>query len=394
MKNRNTIFTTILLASFGFLPGAQAVVPAPDGGYPSGNTAEGQNALFSLTTGGFNTAVGFLSLRSNTTGEFNTGIGAATLFVNTSFGNTATGAGALLSNTTGPQNTANGAFALFSNINGGLNTAAGYGALYNNTTGSTNTANGRQALFDNTTGIRNTAMGVNAGYNVTGSGNICIGADVSGVAGIDNTTWIGNVYTTVQPVVGVDPDNVTVNSAGRLGRGAVSSRRYKHDIKLMGKASEALFKLKPVRFRYKEEFDSTQTLAFGLIAEEVAEVYPDLVGRDPEGQPESVRYEQINAMLLNEFLKEHRKVEAQARKVQEQEATTAQLKSAVVQQRKNFEARIAQQQKAMEAVMARLKEQDSKIQKVSAQIEVSTAAGQRVAENREPQPNLPRQPNF
>jgi hypothetical protein len=361
MKNRNTIFTTILLASFGFLPGAQAVVPAPDGGYPSGNTAEGQNALFSLTTGGFNTAVGFLSLRSNTTGEFNTGIGAGTLFVNTSFGNTATGAGALLSNTTGPQNTANGGLALFSNINGGLNTATGYGALYNNTTGSTNTANGRQALFDNTTGIRNTALGVNAGYNVTGSGNICIGADVSGVAGIDNTTWIGNIYTTVQPVVGVDPDNVTVNSAGRLGRGAVSSRRYKHDIKLMGKASEALFELKPVSFRYKEEFDSTQTLAFGLIAEEVAEVYPDLVGRNRGGQPESVRYEQINAMLLNEFLKEHRKVEEQARKVQEQEATTAQLTSAV-----------AQQQKEIQALTANLKEQITQIRKMSAQLAVAS----------------------
>jgi uncharacterized coiled-coil protein SlyX len=361
MKNRNTIFTTILLASFGFLPGAQAVVPAPDGGYPSGNTAEGQNALFSLTTGGFNTAVGFLSLRSNTTGEFNTGIGAGTLFVNTSFGNTATGAGALLSNTTGPQNTANGGLALFSNINGGLNTATGHGALYNNTTGSTNTANGRQALFDNTTGIRNTALGVNAGYNVTGSGNICIGADVSGVAGIDNTTWIGNIYTTVQPVVGVDPDNVTVNSAGRLGRGAVSSRRYKHDIKLMGKASEALFELKPVSFRYKEEFDSTQTLAFGLIAEEVAEVYPDLVGRNPGGQPESVRYEQINAMLLNEFLKEHRKLEEQSRKVQEQEATTAQLKSAV-----------AQQQKEIQALTASLKEQITQIRKMSAQLAVAS----------------------
>ena len=188
----------LVLACFALSQRVHGVVPAPDGGYPNGNTAEGQDALFSLTTGGFNTAVGFLSLRSNTTGEFNTGIGAGTLFVNTSFGNTATGAGALLSDTTRPQNTANGALALFSNITGGLNTATGYGALYNNMTGSTNTANGRQALFDNTTGIRNTALSVNAGYNVTGSGNVCIGADVLGVAGVDNTTWIGNIYTTVQ----------------------------------------------------------------------------------------------------------------------------------------------------------------------------------------------------
>jgi hypothetical protein len=118
---------------------------------------------------------------------------------------------------------------------------------------------------------------------------------------------------TVQPVVGIDPD----------------SRRYKHDIKPMDKASEALYALKPVSFRYNRQYDATQTLAFGLIAEEVAEVYPDLVGRNAEGQPESVRYEQINAMLLNEFLKEHRKVqelEANAVRQQKQiEALTAGL---------------------------------------------------------------------
>jgi hypothetical protein len=381
----------ILLACFGLAPMAQAVGPDTDGSIAGANngegigvlvsrtsgvwntgtgfealnhltagnqnTATGLRALFSDTNGGFNTATGVLSLFSNTSGFFNNATGAYSLAHNTDgSSNTANGYSALYFNTEGNQNTATGFAALYRNINGGLNTATGYGALYNNTTGSTNTANGRQALFDNTTGIRNTALGVNAGYNVTGSGNVCIGADVLGVAAIDNTTWIGNIYTTVQPVVGVDPDSVTVNSAGRLGRGAVSSRRYKHDIKLMGKASEALFKLKPVSFRYKEEFDSTQTLAFGLIAEEVAEVYPDLVGRNPEGQPESVRYEQINAMLLNEFLKEHRKVEQQERKMQELEATVAQLAATV-------------------------KEQDSKIQRVSAQLEVNKTAPQIVLNN-------------
>jgi uncharacterized coiled-coil protein SlyX len=155
----------------------------------------------------------------------------------------------------------------------------------------------------------------------------------------------------VQPVVGTDPDVVTINSDGRLGRANVSSRRYKHDIKPMEKASEALFALKPVSFRYNREYDATQTIAFGLIAEEVAEVYPDLVGRDRKGQPESVRYEQINAMLLNEFLKEHQKVN-------KQQATIAELTSTV-----------AQQQKGMEVLTTQLREQAARIQKVSARLE-------------------------
>ena len=172
---------------------------------------------------------------------------------------------------------------------------------------------------------------------------------------MDNSCFIGNIYSNVQPIVGTDPDSVTINSNGRLGRGNVSSRRYKHDIKPMEKASEALYALKPASFRYNKEYDATQTLAFGLIAEEVAEVYPDLVGRNPKGEPESVRYEQINAMLLNEFLKEHRKNE-------EQKATIARLKSADAKQ----EATIAKQQKQIEALTAGL-------QKVSAQMEKSKA---------------------
>ena len=198
----------------------------------------------------------------------------------------------------------------------------------------------------NTTGLENTAIGSNAGFNITGTGNVCIGEGMLGVAGEFNTTWIRNIHNTVQPVAGTDPDNVTVNSAGRLGRGNVSSRRYKHDIKPMDNASEAVLALKPVTFRYNKEYDATQTLAYGLIAEDVAQVYPDLVGRNREGQPESVRYEQINAMLLNEFLKEHRKNEEQ-------------------------EAMIARQQKQIEALTAGL-------QKVSALVETSRTAPQLV----------------
>ena len=239
--------------------------------------------------------------------------------------------------------------ALVNNTTGGNNTANGSGALSNNTTGGDNTANGFGALNNNTTGNNNTAIGLGAGVLITGGGNVCIGANVFGVAGENDTTRIRNIYNTVQPVVGTNPDYVTVDSSGRLGRANLSSRRYKHDIKPIDKASEALFALRPVSFRYTKQYDATQTIAFGLIAEEVAEVYPDLVGRNSEGQPESVRYEQINAMLLNEFLKEHRKNEEQ-------------------------EAMIARQQRQIDALTAGL-------QKVSAQIEASKPAPQVVNNN-------------
>jgi len=394
MKTTIRLFFALLALFSLFAAGreADAVSPPPDGGYPNFTTAEGQNALQNLSTGSANTAVGWFSLFSDTTGSFNTATGAGTLLFNTAEGNTAFGAAALLnntigldntaigaaallsnaegtgntatgfqalySNTDGVANTANGTLALHGNTIGEFNTASGDGALFSNTEGFGNTANGGSALLSNTTGNNNTALGYNAGFNVTGTGNVCIGEGVLGVAGEFNTTWIRNIHNTVQPVVGTDPDNVTVNSAGRLGRGDVSSRRYKHDIKPMDSASEAILALKPVTFRYNKEYDATQTLAFGLIAEDVAQVYPDLVGRNPHGQPESVRYEQINAMLLNEFLKEHRKV-------QELEVTIADAKSSVAKQ----EAIIAHQQKQIDALTEGL-------QKVSAQLEASKPAPQ------------------
>jgi hypothetical protein len=286
------------------------------------------------------------ALESNTTGEENT----------------ANGYRALLENTTGNLNTAIGADALGNNTTGATNTANGVGALASNINGSANTANGYQALADNTVGTGNTALGFTAGLNITGGDNVCIGRGMEGVAGVDDTTWIRNIYTTVQPVVGTDPDVVTINSDGRLGRANVSSRRYKHDIKPMDKASEAIYALEPVSFRYHKQYDATQTLAFGLVAEEVAEVNPDLVGRNPEGQPESVRYEQINAMLLNEFLKEHKKIEEQNRKIQEQETTIAKLQS------------------EMKTLSTTVNEQASQLQKVSLQLQINNAPAQVIAE--------------
>jgi uncharacterized coiled-coil protein SlyX len=161
---------------------------------------------------------------------------------------------------------------------------------------------------------------------------------------------------------------VTINIDGRFVRATFSSRRYKHDIQPMHTASEAIYQLKPVSFRYHKEYDRTQTIAFGLIAEEVAEVHPDLVGRNREGQPESVRYEQINAMLLNEFLKAHGKV-------QEQAATISELQATVAQQQKTFDSRLAEQQKQIEALTEGL-------QKVSAQLETRNPAPQMVKNNR------------
>jgi hypothetical protein len=324
LKRATPVFLVALaLACFGLSPTAQAVVPAPDGGYPGGNTAEGQAALLHLTTGGFNTAVGFLSLRSNPAGSFNTAVGAGTLLANTADENTATGAGALLSNTTGVNNTANGAFALFFNTTGSFNTAYGNGALFNNTTGGGNAAIGGDALLSNTIGGGNVALGGSAGSNATGFNNVYIGAGMEGVAGESNACYIASIFgQMVNPATGVA---VFVDTNGKLGT-VVSARRFKHDIKPMDKASEAILALKPVTFHYKS--DATNTPCFGLVAEEVAEVNPNLIVRDKNGEILSVRYDQMNAMLLNEFLKEHRRVEQMQKQI---EALTAGLQKVSTQ---------------------------------------------------------------
>ena len=337
----------------------------------SSNTADGYNALVFNTTGVNNVATGDFALTLNTTGEGNTADGSGALGSNTTGNfNTAAGASALESNTTGSNNTANGLLVLFSNTTGFQNTANGSGALTLNTTGHRNTANGYQALFNNiignfntaegfqalynNTGSNNVGLGFNAGTNLTtGSGNVCIGYNVLGVAGESNITRIKNVYTSV-----ASGRAVYVNSDNKIGT-LVSSRRFKDEINPMEEASEAVLALKPVSFRYKKEVDASGTLQFGLVAEEVADVNADLVTRDSDGKPETVRYEAVNAMLLNEFLKEHRKVEA--------------LEAKVVQQRKDFQAAIVN---LKETVTARLDEQSAQIQKVSAQFEASNPAPQ------------------
>ena len=379
----------LLLAWFWASPTVQAVVPAPDGGYPNFNTAEGENALFSLTTGVFNTALGGQALFSNTNGNTNTAVGLNALFSNKGSQNVAVGGQALQSNTTGFQNAAIGWRALFMNTTGFHNTATGPEALLRNTTGNHNTATGDLALGSNTTGNFNTTDGAHSlVLNTTGTLNIVLGfaagqnlttgsnnIDVAngGVAAESNAIRIGNqvafsdmdgimhpahTKTFIAGIHGVAVTGaaVVVSSSGQVGV-APSSARFKDEIKPMDKASEAILALKPVTFRYKKELDPEGIPQFGLVAEQVEKVNPDLVAHDAKGKPYTVRYEVVNAMLLNEFLKEHRKVQ-------------------------ELEATVAQQHKGIEVLAAQLKEQASQIQKVSAQLELSTSAPQMAGNDR------------
>jgi hypothetical protein len=410
------VLITFALVCFALLPEVQAVVPAPDGGYPGNNTAEGQNALLNLNVnnGTNNTAVGWWALRTNVEGDFNTAIGSAALATNTGDGNTAIGGAALFSNTTGDYNMAAGLLALYHNTAGTLNTALGASTLQSNQQGISNTAAGYQALYindssgtghgsynsafgafaltnnddgeancafgtgamefnstgldnvavgtdalsSNTIGVGNTAVGTDALesstgssnvalgafsglHQTTGSGNVYIGADMSGVAGESNACYIASIFGQTS-ATGIP---VLINSDNKLGT-VTSSKRFKEEIRSMNKTSEAIFSLEPVTFRYRKEIDPAGTSQFGLIAEEVAKVNPTLVLPDKEGQPYTVRYDAVNAMLLNEFLKEHKNV-------QEQGATIRRL------------------EKQIEALTAGL-------QKVSAQLELNKPAPQTV----------------
>jgi uncharacterized coiled-coil protein SlyX len=295
----------VTLAWFGLSPATQAISPPPVGGYPRQNTATGDYALFNLTTGTRNTAIGFWALNTNTTGSKNTAIGFF-------------------------------------------------------------------ALQDNTTGKNNIALGDSSGVFTLGDNNIHIGnvgaeesdtIRIGTVAGQGIREFQSNTYIAgISGVTIAGGVPVVIDAAGHLGS-TTSSERFKDEIKPMDKASEAILALKPVTFHYKKGLDPDGIPQFGLVAEQVQKVNPDLVARDAEGKVYTVRYEAVNAMLLNEFLKEHRKV-------QEQEATISQLKSTVAEQN----ATIAQQQKGMEVVTARLNEQATQIQKVSAQLEASKPA--------------------
>ena len=362
-KNTLSLIFVFLLTGFASLHPAQAVVPPPDGGYPNFTTAEGLNALKNLTTGVGNTGIGWYSLFANSSGSYNTGVGAAALLFNTTGEqNTATGVAALFNHGTGNANTAIGSLALFSDTSGQLNTAIGAGALFSNVggpfpgsfntatgasalasnTGGDNTATGAQALQSNTSGNDNTAVGLNAlvmnttgDHNValgsmagsqqtTGSHNIYIGASIAGSAGESDACYIASIFG--QTSASGAP--VLINSNNKLGT-MTSSKRFKEEIKPMDKASNALFALNPVTFRYRKEIDPAGTTQLGLVAEDVEKVDPNLIVRDKEGKAYSVRYDQVNAMLLNEFLKEHRQVGEQESKIEQQDAKIARLEQQI-----------------------------------------------------------------
>ena len=394
------------------------------------NTAVGDNALLNSTTGGSNTAVGASALEANTDGSNNTAVGSAALatlghdgtdntavgagalssdssgnfctamgfnalFKNTASNNTAVGDQALVNNTSGTENTATGTGALFNNAHGGNNTADGFEALFSNTA-SNNTADGFLALENNNTGHDNTAQGFQAlKSNTTGSNNIAIGSSAGsalttgsnnidicafGSAGESNTVRLGKIGLQtscyIQGIYHATASSgipVVVNSNGQLGT-TTSSERFKEEIKPMDKASEAILGLKPVTFRYKKELDPDGIPQFGLVAEQVEKINPELVVRDDKGQIYTVRYDAVNAMLLNEFLKEHQKTEEQSRAIAELRSTVAKQEATIAQQQRDFRSAARAQQKEIETLTAGL-------QKVSAQVGVDQTALQLAVNN-------------
>jgi Chaperone of endosialidase len=325
----------LLLSLFILLLSAHAAQAQPYLGTGAGNpgvstgarnTALGDNALSSNTSGFDNTAVGFDACRSTTSGFLNTALGSFALDANTTGSlNTAIGNGALPSNTTGNTNTAVGVDALDRNTTASANTAVGYEALFGTTTGGNNTALGANSLA-NTGGTNNIGIGVFAGANITnGSYNIDIGNSAPGNE--SNTIRIGNITRqTAAFLAGVNGATISsgtqvfVDASGQLGT-LTSSVRFKEDIEPMGEASHDLMKLRPVTFRYKAPYDDgSHTLQYGLIAEEVAKVYPELVQLDAKGQPLTVRYHSINVMLLNELQNQQAQLDQQAARIKRLEA--------------------------------------------------------------------------
>jgi Chaperone of endosialidase len=357
--------------------------PSSDDGFVGvGNTASGRDALLSNTSGSFNTASGYQALSSNTTGTYNTAIGVASLYSNNGNFNTAAGAGALNANTSGNSNTGLGQNALLANTTGNDNTANGYQALDHNTSGDYNTASGFESLQANTIGNGNTASGYNAllhnraGGNNTASGRQALSSNIQGsyniaegyqagsklttgsynieignvgVAAEHDTIRIGTQNTQTQTFIagiyensGVSGLTVVVDSNGQLGTSSASSERFKTAVLPMGLSTSKLEQLRPVSFRLKS--DPTGPTRYGLIAEEVAMVYPELVVRGQGGRVDGVRYEELAPMLLNEMQKDHAAlrearalIESQARQLMETnllvKRLAAQLDSTLVTQR-------------------------------------------------------------
>ena len=349
--NRNTAEGTDALFSLNIDLGLDNTALGYDALYLNtngyGNTGAGSYALYS-NNGIYNTGLGFDALYNNTSGGYNTACGTGALFNNnTGHDNTAVGFNALNQSTSGSTNIALGSGALYNNTTGGGNIAVGYAALANsktpnnniaigilaedaNSTGGSNVAIGSNALYSNSTGGINTVIGDSAGFGIKGDRNIAVGASAgknlttgsynldignAGVAGESGTIRLGTAgHHVAAYMAGISGATVAsgvgviVSTDGHLGT-VNSSARYKERIQPMDKRSEEILALQPVTFRYKKELDPDKIPQFGLIAEQVERVDPDLVARDEQGKAYSVRYDAVNAMLLNEFLKEHHRVQ-------------------------------------------------------------------------------------
>jgi hypothetical protein len=403
-QTKRTFLCYVVLVWSALPPTAHAT--CQNGCLAGDNTVLGDDALTSLTTGGSNTAIGSQALFNNTTGGANVAVGWSSLYYNTTgSGNTALGYYAMFSATTGGANTAIGNFA-FAYSSGTSNTAVGDAALENNSgdnntatglgalgynTGAQNTATGNFALQYNGPGSNNTAVGYFALKASTNNNNIAVGSyagsevttggnniDIgnSGASADNKTIRIGVAKThRAAFVAGINGATVPggvgviIDASGHLGT-VTSSGRFKEAIKPMDKSSEVLLALQPVTFRYKKELDPKAIPHFGLVAEDVAKVDPDLVALDDEGKPYTVRYEAVNAMLLNEFLKEHRKVEEQSSRIAQQD------------RRVEEQATINQRQEATIARLeATLKAQGAQIQKVSEEVNERASISRVVAHN-------------
>jgi FtsZ-binding cell division protein ZapB len=349
------VVASLLLALGQPAPGAELNPTLSDGNY---NTRGGTNALPKTTGPGNydNTAFGYGALYYNTAGYHNTASGAWALYNNTAgYGNTASGSFALYANTAGKYNTASGFYALHNNTEGNYNTASGGNALYSNTKGRFNTAMGYAALKKLVSGNKNIAVGINAGFNLTsGTSNIYLGN--SGIAKESTTMRLGSVQTRtfIAGIWGTTVANgvpVLIDSNGQLGTPGMSSQRFKEDIRDMADSSRGIFDLRPVTFHYKKPAeDGSKPLEYGLIAEEVAPVYPNLVVYGADGQIETVQYHKLTPMLLNELQRLNRQLNTQTQQLNAQAQQLAELKA----ENESLRAELKAQSDSLRAVVGRL----------------------------------------
>ena len=328
---RNISLTAVLTCGPGIYFDASNNLAAVPGQWPNldasvagANTAFGDSALVAETDGFANSAFGAFALRDNTSGYGNSAFGQGAMKRSvTGYQNSAFGGEALGSNTSGHDNSVFG-LTMGSNTTGSGNSAVGVSALEQNTTGSNNVAIGQHAIWQNTTGSENVAIGPGAGAPlVTGSNNVYLASDNIGAAAESNTIRIGSPATqSAAFLAGVSGTNlgaqpqVVVNGEGRLGVNA-SSRRFKTDIRPIGSVLDRLMELRPISFRYRHgDVRGPNPVQYGLLAEQVAKIYPNLVARGRDGRPYTVLYQELPALLLGQVQRQQRQIAHQQRQIE------------------------------------------------------------------------------